>query len=195
MMLLDDEFVHTQPRFAANQGDQSVEYAPDMVLEGAKAASEGSAEFLSSVASAANSLEASSSSSTPPIGISYRICRDQFLMDGTMVFIDFSAVTVGLTSLGAREEVSLKGSVQARYNAESNKLTSVTMTFDTGMIRSQIDKAVEAETVASSEFEFLDALKPFVSHRQVSDASCSTESVGESSSVSSALSKGEKSTI
>lgn len=195
MILLDDEFVHTQPKFAANQGDQSVEYSPDMVLKGAKAASEGSAEFLSSVASAADSLEASTSTSTLTIGISYKICRDQFLMDGTMVFIDFSAVTVGLASLGARGEASLKGSVQAQYNAESNKLTSVTMTFDTGMIRSQIDKLVEAETVESSAFEFLDDLKPLFSHPQVSDASCSTESVGESSSVSSALWRGEKSII
>lgn len=195
MILLDDEFVHTQPKFAANQGNQTVEHSPDMVLKGAKAASEGSAEFLSGVASAADSLEASTSSSTPPIGISYKICRDQFLMDGAMVFIDFSAVTVGLASLGARGEVSIKGSVQAQYNAESNKLTSVTMTFDTGMIRSQIDKLVEAETVASSAFEFLDDLKPLFSHPQVSDASCSTESVGESSSVSSALWRGEKSII
>lgn len=195
MILLDDEFVHTQPKFAANQGDQSVEYSPDMVLKGAKAASEGSAEFLSSVASAADSLEASTSTSTLTIGISYKICRDQFLMDGTMVFIDFSAVTVGLASLGVRGEASLKGSVQAQYNAESNKLTSVTMTFDTGMIRSQIDKLVEAETVESSAFEFLDDLKPLFSHPQVSDASCSTESVGESSSVSSALWRGEKSII
>ena len=169
-----------------------------MVLEGAKAASEGSAEFLSNVASAADSLEASTSSSTPPIGISYKICRDQFLMDGAMVFIDFSAVTVGFTALGTREEVSFKGSVQAQYNAESNKLTSVTMTFDTGMIRSQIDEVVGAETVASSAFEFLDDLKPFFSHREVSDASCSTDSVEESSSssVSSAsMWRVEKSTI
>jgi hypothetical protein len=74
-------------------------------------------------------------------------------------------------SQGATAELSIQGNVRAKFSPASNKLISVVMTFDTGVILSQVnhimkgtehevDAATTAAQVAASEADaILDSLQ------------------------------------
>jgi hypothetical protein len=101
------------------------------------------------------------------ISLVYNCDRKNFFMDNCTALLEFTATTHGTIS-----EVVMKGNVRANFSPASNKLISVVMTFDTGVIMSQINHimkvsehdmdaaAAAAAQVAASEADaILDSLQ------------------------------------
>ncbi|KAL3911565.1 MAG: hypothetical protein SGARI_001588 [Bacillariaceae sp.] len=105
------------------------------------------------------------------ISMVYNCDRKNFFMDNCTAMLEFTASSHGATQQGAASELSMKGNVRAKFSPASNKLISVVMTFDTGIIMSQInqithsfehevDAAAAAAQVAASEADaILDSLQ------------------------------------
>ncbi|KAL3918924.1 MAG: hypothetical protein SGILL_004010 [Bacillariaceae sp.] len=101
----------------------------------------------------------------------YNCDRKNFFMDNCTAVLEFTATTLGAVQQGAISELSMKGNVRAKFSPASNKLISVVMTFDTGIIMSQVnglmkaaehevDAAAAAAQVAASEADaILDSLQ------------------------------------
>lgn len=82
------------------------------------------------------------------ITVAYNCDRSNFFMDNCVAVLDWTATTQGAT--GQRVELLLKGQIRAKFSPASNKLISVIMSFDTGAIISQIDKANQS-SIADAE--------------------------------------------
>jgi hypothetical protein len=105
------------------------------------------------------------------ITLVYNCDRKNFFMDNCIAMLEFTATTHGAMQQGAIAELSIKGNVRAKFCPASNKLISVMMTFDTGIVMSQVnhivksaendmDAAVAAAQVAASEADaILDSLQ------------------------------------
>lgn len=75
----------------------------------------------------------------PAVGFMYHCDRKNLLMDGSYAVLHWTATSVGAVKHGAsRAELSLRGCLRGAFNPASNKLLSVVMTFDTGLISPQL---------------------------------------------------------
>jgi hypothetical protein len=100
----------------------------------------------------------------------YDCDRKNFFMDNCTAMLEFTATSHGAVQQGAVSELSMKGNVRAKFSPASNKLISVVMTFDTGVIMSQanhitqateheVDAAAAAQVAASEADAILDSLQ------------------------------------
>jgi hypothetical protein len=100
------------------------------------------------------------------ISLVYNCDRKNFFMDNCVALLQYTA-----TTHGAILELDIKGNIRANFSPASNKLISVEMSFDTGVIMSQVnhamklsehdlDTAAAAAHVAASEADaILDSLQ------------------------------------
>lgn len=104
------------------------------------------------------------------ISFSYECDRKNFFMDNCTVVLNCTAVSVCAVQQGAPAELALQGNVTAKFSPASNKLISVALNFDTGIILSQMNHTfkyghcdiddVDAAQVAASEADaILDSLQ------------------------------------
>lgn len=82
-----------------------------------------------------------------PVSIVYQCDRNDFMMDGCNAVLGFNARSVGAVSKGLATELTFRGTVRAHFCAESNRLRSTSMMFDTGTIVDQRD-AILSPTLA-----------------------------------------------
>ncbi|KAL3796677.1 hypothetical protein HJC23_009977 [Cyclotella cryptica] len=142
----------------------------EQVIRGAGPVMEDSqylSNFLQTIGSTDHSFQ------SPQIQIIYKCDRKRFFMDGNVTFMDFAATTVGAVSKGLHSEIVFKGSMRSLFSPASNKLISVDITFDTGVITNQLehlghpvanhapeDDAAEAAVAAANEADaLLDSLQ------------------------------------
>jgi len=104
--------------------------------------------------SSSNSASNGGEESTAKIYLSYRCDKSRMMMDGTNVVVPWIAQSVGAVKRGASDELYLKGSARANYNASSNKLRSVELMFDTGAVISQLSSAFPHFTSQAALEEF-----------------------------------------
>lgn len=83
------------------------------------------------------------------ITLAYNCDRHNFFMDNCIAVLDWTATTHGASEQGI--ELIVKGHTRAKFCPASNKLISVVMSFDTGVIISQINLINKVK--ASSEAE------------------------------------------
>lgn len=201
--ILEDGFTLTLPRTNFRQmvdGDNSPLEGIDgnaiagrsdleQVIRGAGPVMEDSqylSNFLQTIGSTDHSFQA------PQIQIIYTCDRKKFFMDGNVAFMDFLATTVGAVNKGLHREIVFKGSMRSLFSPASNKLISVDITFDTGVIMNQLehlvhsivhhapeDVAAEAAVAAAHEADaLLDSLQMpqiFVDKNSIGPASVSSD--------------------
>mmetsp|Transcript_53266 Transcript_53266/g.129406 ORF Transcript_53266/g.129406 Transcript_53266/m.129406 type:complete len:707 (-) Transcript_53266:450-2570(-) len=80
--------------------------------------------------------------SAAPVSFVYNCDRKNFFMDNCTAMMEFTATTAGAVDRGASAELTMKGNARAIFSPASNKLITVSMTFDTGAIMSQINNLV-----------------------------------------------------
>lgn len=118
---------------------QEIISSSEQVLKGAAEVMEDAAHFASFL----NTLGNESSNvpvvgaSTSPVSFTHFCDRKQFLMDGVNAVLEWTASTNGLVAKGAQSELVLNGTMQATFNAASNKLVCGELLFDTGVLASQ----------------------------------------------------------
>jgi len=104
------------------------------------------------------------------ISFAYECDRKNFFMDNCTAVLNWTAVSVGAVQQGAPAELALQGNISAKFSPASNKLISVALNFDTGIILSQMNHTfkyghsdiddVDAAQVAASEADaILDSLQ------------------------------------
>ena len=79
--------------------------------------------------------------------LSYNCDRKNFFMDNCNAVLDWTASTHGDLKSG----LTMKGNLKANFSPASNKLISVTMTFDTGVLLSQINHIFKASQGCNEE--------------------------------------------
>jgi len=114
----------------------------EQTLEGAEEVMEDSCHFAAFLQTLGNNP-----SIAVPISIEYQCDRKDFMMDGCDAVLAFNAQSVGAVSKGAATELNFSATVRAHFCAESNRLRSTSMMFDTGTIVDQRD-AMVASTLA-----------------------------------------------
>mmetsp|Transcript_17561 Transcript_17561/g.23224 ORF Transcript_17561/g.23224 Transcript_17561/m.23224 type:complete len:901 (+) Transcript_17561:287-2989(+) len=72
----------------------------------------------------------------------YHCDRKKFLMDGTTAVLEWTATTVGAVNQGSPSELTLKGSMRSTFSPASNKLITVDLLFDTGLVSQQLKRLV-----------------------------------------------------
>lgn len=86
--------------------------------------------------------------------------RKNFFMDNCIAVLEWTGCTHGAVQHGAAAELTIKGGLKAKFSPASNKLISITVSFDSGMIMSQLNNfkvnevgndEVEAAAAAASE--------------------------------------------
>mmetsp|Transcript_14138 Transcript_14138/g.30715 ORF Transcript_14138/g.30715 Transcript_14138/m.30715 type:complete len:712 (+) Transcript_14138:732-2867(+) len=145
--ILEDGFTFTLPRTPYRHmvdgeklsssdvnGNISSYSSLEQVLRGASTVMEDStylSTFLQSIGGPASSAN--------PVQVTYRCDRKRFFMDSNVAFMDFTANTVGAVAKGAANEVVFMGSMKSSFSPASNKLISVSVTFDTASIIQQVE--------------------------------------------------------
>lgn len=145
--ILEDGFTFTLPRTPYRHMVDSEKSSPtdvngnvssysslEQVLRGASTVMEDStylSTFLQSIGGPA--------SSATPVQVTYRCDRKRFFMDGNVAFMDFTANTVGAVAKGAANEVVFMGQMKSSFSPASNKLITVSVTFDTASIIQQVE--------------------------------------------------------
>lgn len=109
------------------------------------------------------------SNSDNPISFAYECDRKNFFMDNCSAVLTWTAVSVGAVQQGAPAELILQGNISAKFSPASNKLISVALNFDTGIILSQMNHTfkyghgdiddVDAAQAASEADAILDSLQ------------------------------------
>jgi hypothetical protein len=139
------------------------------------------------------------------ITLVYNCDRKNFFMDNCTAMLEFTATTHGAVQQGATAELSMKGNVRAKFCPASNKLTSVVMTYDTGVIMNQVNHimksleldaaaaAVAAQVAASEADAILDSLQ--MPHIEPSSIPTKINVVPPSSGSTTGSSDGEKEDI
>jgi hypothetical protein len=112
------------------------------------------------------------SSEGDAIYFQYQCDRKNFFMDNCIAVLDWTASSQGaiqhvslspqhyfklapvftnLFSQGASNELTLKGNLKAHFSPASNKLISVVMSFDTGVVMSQLNQLMKAPELTSDD--------------------------------------------
>jgi len=81
----------------------------------------------------------------------YQCDRKNFFMDNCIAVLDWTASSQGAIQHGASNELTLKGNLKAHFSPASNKLISVIMSFDTGVIMSQLNQLMKAPELTSDD--------------------------------------------
>lgn len=201
--ILEDGFTLTLPKTNFRQmvnGDNSPLEGTDddanparsdleQVIRGAGPVMEDSqylSNFLQTIGSSNRSFQ------SPQVQIIYKCDRKRFFMDGNVTFMDFAATTVGAVNKGLHSEIVFKGSMRSLFSPASNKLISVDITFDTGLVMNRLehlghsgvnnapeDSAAEAAVAAANEADaLLDSLQMpqiFLDNNTIGPASVSSD--------------------
>jgi len=85
------------------------------------------------------------------IAFAYSCDRKKFLMDNCYAVLEWTASTHGAMKQGASSEVTMKGSVKAHFSPASNKLISVSLAYDTGIVVSQVNQILKYKEGCSDE--------------------------------------------
>lgn len=142
--ILEDGFVLTLPitgfRKMVNIESKHEGIILEQVLTGVSEAMADSRNFATFLQSTVNST------GIVPVSFMYHCDRKNFLMDGNNAVLDWTASSVGAVKNGARTELSMRGSLRAKFSPASNKLLSGNMTFDTGLVMSQLPQLKQITT-------------------------------------------------
>ena len=165
--ILEDNFTLTLPvtdyRDMVHAGDNNQKLNHEQVLTGVT-------EIMNDSSLCSTFLQGLGKGHTE-ITFVYNCDRKNFFMDNCTAMLEFTATTHGAVQQGAVAELTMKGNVRAKFSPASNKLISVVMTFDTGVIMNQVnhimkasdhdvDAAAAAAQVAASEADaILDSLQ------------------------------------
>lgn len=125
----------------------------------------------------ANTISNNNSNLKQKIFLSYRCDKSRMMMDGTHVVVPWTAQSVGAVSRGAKDELYLKGSARANYNASSNKLKSVELMFDTGAVISQLSAVFPHFADDSNQVQELEQPQQDISSLTVADADALLDSI------------------
>jgi hypothetical protein len=80
------------------------------------------------------SLRAPGAESTP-VTFSYQCDRKNFFMDGCNAVMEWTATSLGAAN---NQELALKGIIRGKFSPASNKLISSSISFDTGIVSTQL---------------------------------------------------------
>lgn len=110
----------------------------EQVLTGVSEIMDDSSNFASFLQSFGSNNNRSTACSAG-VSFVYNCDRKDFFMDGSTAVLDWTASSVGAMKQGARTELSLRGTLRAKFDPASNKLISANLSFDTGLVQSQLN--------------------------------------------------------
>lgn len=137
--ILEDSFSFTFPittfRKMVHLQNGSPRREVEQVLTGVSEAMTDS----SYIASFLQTLGKDSNAARTPISFSYSCDRKHFFMDNCNAVLEWTATSSGAIQQGAPSELTIKGTVRANFSPASNKLISAVVSYDTGIILSQLE--------------------------------------------------------
>lgn len=86
-----------------------------------------------------------------PISLQYHCDRKNFFMDDCNAVLEWEASTVGAVKCGAKAELTFKGSFRGKFSPASNKLINALISFDTGLVVSQVRKVKDTRVSKHEE--------------------------------------------
>ncbi|CAJ1959085.1 unnamed protein product [Cylindrotheca closterium] len=162
--ILEDRFTFTLPltdfRSMVHHESSQTNNGFEQVLNGVAEAMEDSNHLAAFIQSLSKHYE------NDEIVFAYSCDRKNFLMDNCHAVLEWTASTHGAMKQGTSSELTVKGSAKAHFSPASNKLISVSLAYDTGIVMSQVNQIKEgspdevAAQVAASEADaILDSLQ------------------------------------
>lgn len=147
--ILEENFVLTLPAYE-HLGFSSSENARNVheqVFSGVSEAMAESNMFSSFLQSLGKNQEKTE------ITFVYNCDRKNFFMDNCIAVLDWNASTHGAVQKGAPAEITLKGTLKAKFSPASNKLISVSMIFDAGIVLSQLNTGLKSNDLSNDEVD------------------------------------------
>mmetsp|Transcript_5220 Transcript_5220/g.12487 ORF Transcript_5220/g.12487 Transcript_5220/m.12487 type:complete len:641 (+) Transcript_5220:203-2125(+) len=163
--ILEDRFTFTLPltdfRTMVHPESGQAHNGFEQVLSGVTEAMEDSSHLAAFIQSLSKHDE------TDAIAFAYSCDRKKFLMDNCHAVLEWTASTHGAAKQGTSSELTVKGTVKAHFSPASNKLVSVSLAYDTGIVMSQVnqikegctDEVAAAQVAASEADAILDSLQ------------------------------------
>jgi hypothetical protein len=147
--ILEEEFVFTVPSINSSGLQRGHTLIAEKSFSGVKNSMEVSANFSSFL-----------QSSVGENCMFQHLCdRKEFFMDGCTAFLEWNGNCVDAAGTPLVNGISLKGVVRAKYSPASNKLISITMTFDTNILMDYLNKSSSSafQTNLNSNYEVVSA--------------------------------------
>lgn len=149
--ILEDRFTFTLPltdfRNMVHHESSQSSNGFEQVLSGVTEAMEDSnhlSEFIQSL---------SKNNEKDDIAFAYSCDRKKFFMDNCHAVLEWTASTHGAMKEGASSELTIKGSVKAHFSPASNKLISVSLSYDTGIVVSQVNQILKFKESCTDEVD------------------------------------------
>jgi len=124
--------------------------SPVQILKGPNECMQDAANLAFFVNTFGNTSASGGASTAGSIRFAYHCDRKEFMMDGVNAVLQWTASTAGAVTKGAPADLVVRGTMHANFSPASNKLNSVELLFDTGVVAIQAKSLIVTPTVVTS---------------------------------------------